>query len=377
MKLIRLVMTEVQHQKIKKILFPGDGLEAAVILVCNQGTGENSRRLIVSDILSLPHKCSKRDVHSLSWPFAKHLPPDEISKIDRLGQSIITIHSHPEGCDNFSPVDDRNDKELFRSVCNWFTDKRPVGSAIMLSNGKNSKIKARTVDSDGKFTSMESVSVIGHNIQIWKKDVKQKKQTAYESKLSQTFGTGTLNLLRSLQVGVVGCSGTGSILIELLARNCIGNLVLVDNDVVEEKNLNRILNTTAKDASKKESKALTLKKAIEKIGLKTKVKAYQDVTDSLNVVSSLIDCDIIFGAVDSAYGRYHLDCLASAYFIPYFDVGVHLETDDKGRITAADAVSHYIHPEGNSLLSRGAYTIEQVTAETIIAKPLIIMRKIE
>ena len=49
--------------------------------------------------------------------------------------------------------------------------------------------------------------------------------------------------------------------------------------------------------------------------------------------------------------------------IPYFDVGVDIEADGKGGITSADAVSHYIHPEGGSLLSRGAYTMEQVTAE--------------
>ena len=42
---------------------------------------------------------------------------------------------------------------------------------------------------------------------------------------------------------------------------------------------------------------------------------------------------------------------------------MHIEADGKGGITAADAVSHYIHPEGDSLLSRGTYTMEQVTAE--------------
>lgn len=359
MKTAVLALTERRHEAVFKRLFPGDGLEAAAVLLCNQGTGKQYQRLIVSDVLCLPHRLSERKERFVSWPFGDYLPPDKISDIDRRGQSIVTIHSHPNGYARFSEIDDRNDRELFASVYNWFDDSRPNGSAIMLPDGT---VKARTVDAYGNFSDIPTVSVIGDDIRIWKSG-KQKKQTAYHSKMSQTFGQGTLDLLRTMRVGVVGCSGTGSIIIELLVRNCVKELVIVDNDILEEKNLNRIVNGTMDDAGKKQSKVLSLKRAIQKIGMETNVEAYQSLTDSPEVVEALVDCDVIFGCVDSAFGRYHLDCLASAYLIPYFDVGVHLEADGKGSITAADAVSHYIHPEGESLLSRGAYTMEQVTAE--------------
>ena len=359
MKTAVLALTERCHEAIFKHLFPGDGLEAAAVLLCNQGTGKQYQRLVVSDILCLPHRLAERKEKFISWPFGDHLPPDKISDIDRRGQSIVTIHSHPNGYARFSEIDDQNDRELFASVCNWFDDSRPNGSAIMLPNGT---VKARTVDVRGNFSDMPAVSVVGDDIRIWKSD-KQRKQTAYHSKMSQTFGQGTLDLLRTMRVGVVGCSGTGSIIIELLVRNCVKELVIVDDDILEEKNLNRIVNGTMDDAGRKQPKVLALKRAIQKIGMETNVEAYQGLTDSPEVVEALVDCDVIFGCMDSAFGRYHLDCLASAYLIPYFDVGVHLEADGKGGITAADAVSHYVHPEGTSLLSRGAYTMEQVTAE--------------
>ena len=47
-----------------------------------------------------------------------------------------------------------------------------------------------------------------------------------------------------MSIAVVGCSGTGSPVIEQLARLGVGRLVLVDPDRVEEKNLNRIVNAT-------------------------------------------------------------------------------------------------------------------------------------
>ncbi len=359
MKTAIMAMTERRHKAIFNHLFPADGLEAAAILLCNQGTGELHHRLIVADILSLPHHHSTRRRDFVSWPFGDYLSPDKISDADRQRQSIVTIHSHPNGHDKFSRVDDRNDRELFVSIGNWFDDGRLNGSAIMLPDGS---IKARTVDVRGKFTGMATVSVVGDNIHIWKQ-LRQKKQTTYHGKLSQTFGRGTLELLRSMRVGVIGCSGTGSIIVELLVRNCVRELVIVDNDVVEEKNLNRIVNSTMSAARKKWPKVSAIRQAIRRIGMNTKVVTVQELTDSPEALKALVDCDVIFGCVDSAFGRYHLDCLASAYLIPYFDVGVHIEADGKGGITAADAVSHYIHPEGDSLLSRGAYTMEQVTAE--------------
>ena len=352
-------MTTSQHEALLNHLFPGDGLEAAAILLCNQGTGKRHHRLMVMDILYPSHNLSERKEDFVSWHFLDFFPPHKISNIDQSGQSVVTIHSHPNGCGKFSELDDRNDRELFHSVCNWFDDGRPNGSAIMLSNGQ---IKARTVDAHGMFRAMPTVSVVGENIHIWKRH-KFQAETAYQDKITQTLGKGTLDLLRTMRIGVIGCSGTGSIIIELLVRNCIGELVIVDDDIVEEKNLNRLINSTIDAAHKEQPKVLAIKQAIQKIGMGTKVDAYQELTDSPDVVSALIDCDVIFGCVDSAFGRYHLDCLASAYLIPYFDVGVYLEADGKGGITAADAVSHYIQPEGESLLSRGAYTMEQVTAE--------------
>ena len=148
-----------------------------------------------------------------------------------------------------------------------------------------------------------------------------------------------------------------------MARNCIGHLVIVDPDCVEEKNLNRIVNATQTDARKGIPKVESTKRGIKRMGMKVRVDAYQSHTTDKEVVEALTDCDVIFGCVDSAEGRYHLECIASAYYIPYFDVGVNLETDQVGKILQADAVAHYMHPGNASLMSRHGYTSEQVAAE--------------
>ncbi|MCY4225954.1 MAG: ThiF family adenylyltransferase [Bacteroidetes bacterium] len=352
-------MNDSKYTAIISHLFPGDNLEAVAILLCNQGSGKLYQRLIVSDIIYPSGSLSDRKQDFISWPVEDFFTPQRISEIDQNGQSIIIIHSHPSGCTEFSEVDDHNDQRLFSSICNWFDDGRLNGSAIALPDGR---ITARTVDVQGTFNQMPAVSVVGENICIWKLN-QDHQQAEYRDHLSQIFGQGTLNLLQSLRVGVIGCSGTGSILIELLVRNCVGELVIVDDDLIEEKNLNRIINSTVDDAKSQRSKVSSIARAIKNIGTGTKVDTYCGLTDCPDVKDALIDCDVIFGCVDTAFGRYHLDCIASAYLIPYFDTGVHLEADGNGCITVADAVTHYTYPEGGSLLSRGAYTMSQVTAE--------------
>lgn len=330
-------------------------------MLCHTGKGKRGLRLMVGELILIPGKiCPVRTSHSLAWPFADSLPPEKIAEIDRKGLSIMTIHNHPNGVDRFSSIDNRNDKLLFASVGNWFDDGRPNGSAIMMPCGK---IVSRLVDAKGKFTMVESNLVVGENIRIWKHGKGGKFVHGSGMRVVQTFGKGTFNLLRKMRVGVVGCSGTGSIVVELLARNCIGSLVIVDPDHVEEKNLNRIVNSTLADARKGAPKVEVIKRAVTRMGMNIRIDAYCSDTTGKGVVEALTDCDVLFGCVDSAEGRYHLECIASAYFIPYFDVGVNLEAGADGKIEQADAVAHYMHPGNASLMSRGGYTSAQVTAE--------------
>ena len=350
------------HKILLSHLQPGDDAEAAAILFCHFGKGKRGFRLMAKECVTIPaNECPQRTSDLVTWNFGKFFPPEKIAEIDKQGMSIVTVHSHPNGYADFSSIDDKTDRDLFRSVCNWFEDGRPNGSAIMLPDGE---MKARTVDGTGNFTHIESVSVVSDSICIWKNMRCDKTVLGSGLRIMQTFGKGTFALLRHMRVGVVGCSGTGSIIAELLARNCVGHLVLIDPDFVEEKNLNRIVNAGKEDSERKTPKVEAIKKAVEAMGTEVCVETYQADTANQDVVEALVDCDVIFGCVDSARGRYHLECIATAYLLPYFDVGVNLEADGEGGIKQADAVAHYVHPENSSLISRGAYTSEQVTAES-------------
>lgn len=356
------ILREADARVLQRHLFLGDGKESAALILCGFGADGDNVRLTAREVIPVDSgDCRTRTSAGVAWATEEYLTPELTERMDKRGLSLVTAHSHPAGCDAFSRLDDWNDRRLFPAVHGWFDDGRPHGALVMLPDGS---MFGRAVDARGRFFPFSKICAAGDNIRFWTGGKKRfKNAPEFGLRVAQTFGKGTFQLLRSLKVGVVGCSGTGSIVAELLARNCVGEIVLVDADRAEGKNLNRILNAFARDARAGALKVDVVGRAIRKMGMRISVEKIAARTHEAKALDALKTCDVIFGCVDSAEGRYHLDCVSAAYLIPYFDVGVRLDADGKGGISHAVAAANYVRPGGVSLWERGVYTSEQVRAE--------------
>ena len=234
--------------------------------------------------------------------------------------AIVKVHSHPSGYGDFSRTDDDSDFNLFESVYGWVDGDRPHASAIMLPDGR---MRARAVLAGGAFAPVRHVEVVGDDVVFWSDEPKS-AIPAFVDRHAQLFGSGTTALLGRLRVAVVGCSGTGSPVIEQLVRLGVGELVLVDPDHVEERNLNRILGATMQDANEGRLK-------VEVIGR--------------HIAGSR---------------------LARYYLLPYVDVGVKLEALDDGTINQVAGSVHYLQPTGLDFVDRGVFSLEALAAEDLL-----------
>ena len=355
-----LRLTEAQQDLLRTHLFPGDGNEAVALLLCGRRNGSDRHAFCVRKILPVPHSaCSVRTPDRITWPTT--FVDDLLSEAYGKAQAIVKIHSHPGYYRKFSSTDDQSDQVLFGSISNLLGDALPHGSVVMLPDGE---MFGRVLAAGEVVQSLSSITFTGSDLRLYGAEVSTSTD-AFALRHAQAFGKGTTALLRALSIAVVGCSGTGSIVIEQLARLGVGRLVLVDPDRVEEKNLNRILNSEKQDAFLKRHKVHVLASAIARTGLGQEVLPLPLNLATREAVLAVAECDIAFGCMDGVEGRHLLNRIATFYSIPYFDVGVRLDADGKGGISSIAGAVHYLQPGRSSLLSREVYTMKQVEAEEL------------
>ncbi|HAE25727.1 MAG TPA: thiamine biosynthesis protein ThiF, partial [Hyphomonas adhaerens] len=103
----RLVISEADYARLFHHLFPGDGKEAAAILVCGV-TGAARDRLCVGSVIEVPYDdCSVRTATRVTWP-GDYLDR-AVTAMDAIDGGVILIHSHPGGYFDFSSIDDASD----------------------------------------------------------------------------------------------------------------------------------------------------------------------------------------------------------------------------------------------------------------------------
>lgn len=355
-----LRLTEAQHAALRSHLFPGDGNEAVALLLCGRRKGADRHIFIVRRIVPVPHTLCDRRPDRISWP------TDSVDALLREAHgkeaAVIKVHSHGGDFRKFSKTDDRSDQTLFASITSLLDDGLPHASVVMLPDGE---LFGRVLGEEGKVLGpLNSIIAVGDELRIWNEHCTSANH-AFTLRHSQAFGSGTTAILRELSVAIVGCSGTGSIVAEQLARLGVGRLVLVDPDCVEEKNLNRILNSGKEDAYLGRPKVCVLASAIARMGLGQEVIPLKTNLISREAILRVAECDVAFGCMDGVEGRHTLNRLATFYTLPYFDVGVRLDADGNGGVDQIAGAIHYLQPGRSSLLSRGVYNMKRVEAEEL------------
>jgi proteasome lid subunit RPN8/RPN11 len=357
---VSLSMTGDQHERLRQLLFPGDGKEAVAIVLCGRREGDRRHRLLVRAIEEIPYEvCSERTSVRVTWSPEFIAPFLDRAAVERL--SVIKIHSHPTGYAAFSGTDDEGDARLLPMIRGWIEADIPHGSAVMLPDGQ---MFGRVLGAKGRLDPLALINVVGDDLHFWYQDMGTLELPSFVASHAQAFDDGTIERLRRLSIAVIGCSGTGGPTVEQLFRLGAGEIVTVDDDLMEERNVNRIPNSTMQDVRDNRAKVDVLADAIERSGLGTRVIRIAKNLWNPDVIREVAQCDIVFGCMDTVDGRFLLNTLATYYTIPYFDIGIRLdavrEGPHKGRIREVCGTINYLQPGLSSLMSRNLFTMKQV-----------------
>jgi molybdopterin/thiamine biosynthesis adenylyltransferase len=338
--------------------------ETGCILLVGGNEHARNPTLLVREVVGPNHGDLKHQQHG-AITFSNSFLRRALLRVRELGLAgFLTLHTHP-GCDSyvsFSPYDDANDPDLMRNLY----DLHPTGVFGSLVRGKRT-IAGRLWTSSA-FAGLDEIVIVGERLDSFPLDGRLSDASLvpaaiFDRGLALT-GKSALAQLSRMRVAVVGASGTGSLIIELLFRAGVGEIVIFEFDVIKSYNLNRIIYARRRDADEEVAKAERIKEALDETRLTTNVTVIEkgDITNE-RVALELRGCDFIFGCVDNRdWPRLVMTEVAYQYLIPYIDLGTEIGIDDLG-VQSLDSRVSYVAPGRACLVCSGIVSEERVRIE--------------
>jgi molybdopterin/thiamine biosynthesis adenylyltransferase len=286
-----------------------------------------------------------------------------LARAEEIGAVAIWLHTHPGGWPINSIYDNQVDTEL-AEVARVRTGQTFFASLVF------SPSETTIFDFSGRIYLNEEVSPIS---QTWIVGQRFRLITAIDTPPTEqvpplfdrqvrAFGGDIQQVLRSLRIAVVGNGGTGSAVVEQLARLGVGDLVVVDPDVIEDTNLTRIYGSSP--AAINQPKAVALARHVETIAPHVAVSSIIGRTTERAVAAALTDRDLIFGCSDDNAGRLVLSRLSTYYLIPVIDCGVLLSSQD-GKLIGIDGRITILSPGYPCLICRNRIDLARAAAEQL------------
>jgi len=179
------------------------------------------------------------------------------------------------------------------------------------------------VASDGKtclVISLKTTASLSSSQGVPAKDVEitALKQGVIPCRYLRNIGTvgldGQIKLLQST-VAVVGAGGLGCTVIELLTRQGIGHLIIIDHDRFAEQNLNRQIMST--EGNLGQYKVIAAAKRVKEINSATTVTTFRERLTGENAQSLLAGARVVVDGLDNLSSRLVVEQACRQLAIPY------------------------------------------------------------
>lgn len=325
-------------------------------------TGNKRRTGLVYEII-LPQN-GERELHGNA-----SFQPEYIARSIELAcekkAGLALMHSHPgRGWQDMSEADVRAERDVLAYPA-LSTDLPLIGLTIGATDGYWSARFWEMIK--GKMTRQrcEKVRVVGtefFKVYFDDKIAPPPERREILRRTIDTWGNEAQQNIARLRVGIVGLGSVGCIVAEALARTGISRITLIDHDVVQEHNLDRLIYATERDIGRRK-----VDLAGQKIRRHTTAKNTDILALPMSIRNSIaykaaIDCDILFSCVDRPVGRDVLNYIAYAHCIPVIDGGVDVGPVNH-KLQFAHWRAHLIGPQFQCMRCIRQYTSSDVSTE--------------
>ena len=276
-------------------------------------TGLERETAIVTAIL-LPTE-SERNLHgNVSFE------PCYLSRVTRTaiktGQGLAFMHSHPvAGWQDMSISDIEAERNRILDTARS-TGMPLVGMTVGTDEYWSARVWKETSRSIMKVWSKKVRVLENSRLVIWEQPSLEARDRQKQRRTMESWGEERQRRIEALRVGIVGLGSVGSVVAEGLARTGIREMVLIDPDVVEPHNLDRLLNAYRKDIGR--PKINVAEKAARKASTADKIRIIRHRRPIQNrlAYAAARDCDILVSCVDSPLARDVMNRIAYKDAIP-------------------------------------------------------------
>jgi hypothetical protein len=269
------------------------------------------------------------------------------------GQSVVLVHTHPSdaGYPRFSVIDDQGEVAL----ADYLRRRAPGGEHLALVLGHGG-CRARRIGTAEEVPAWE----VGERLVLLSQAGSAETDQVRYDRQVRAFGEDGQRMISSLKVGVIGLGGTGSVLVQQLARLGVNDYVLIDPDAVETSNLNRLAGAGPADVGK--AKVAVAEREILACSPGARVHGLRgDVVDQ-NSAAELTGLDFIFLCTDSHASRAVVCQLAYQHLVPTIDMGTSITVRD-GVVTHITGRIQMLAPELPCLTCTGALDADHIRRE--------------
>jgi hypothetical protein len=363
-------------RQLRSHLFPGDHDEHGAIICAGIANGRGRRRLLARE-LHLPvdgtdYVAGRESYRTLRAEFIR----DRVLHCRDENLAYLAIHCHPgSGTAVLSTVDIRSHELGYPALLDVSRGKI-IGGLVFSESSMDGELWFP----GGRRERITDFRVVGTHFGGGEPP-KTTNRGDYDRQ-ARIFGDRGQALLAQLKVGVIGCGGAGSLLVEYLARLGVGNLVLADPELVDVTNLPRVAGSRRSDLRRwarqlralgltarwllPRAKVVIARRLAREANSDILVEAIDDSVAKANVAKAFTTCDFLFLAADSMQARLVFNALVHQYLIPGVQVGAKVVTERAtGRVSEIFSVSRNVDPSTGCLWCNGLISSAGLQEEAI------------
>ncbi len=343
---------------LRQALLLGSPLESACFVLAScSDIGEGSRRLVVVAVIQLDESAYQERT-AWSIQVAARALADATKRARTENLSLFVAHTHPTADLVLPSATDRAGERMWLPAISRRAPHKPHGRLII---GK-SDVCAALLSPDGVEAPLRVIQLGDSIVECSSTDGADAINYSRHDRQVRAFGAEGQAQLTLLHVGVVGVGGTGSVVVEQLAHLGVGRMTLVDPDVLEESNLNRVVGASPSDVGS--PKVVVATALVARVNEHCKVLPIQGDVRDVVIARHLLACDFIFCCTDTEGSRAIINQIAYQFCIPTIDLGVAI-------VVSASGVSHIsgrvqlLSPTQPCLLCCRALDAEQVRRDLL------------